>query len=178
MENAKTHAMFYGLFIGAILIAQFFLGLLVGNFAMLVNLAAIVLLIVLMYRFGCDCRNRIYDGYWSYGQAFGYLFFLVLYGAFISGVVRAIYGYFSTSYLSMVQKTMTLVMEIYENMLPADMFERIKTQVPPITPNFMIIMGFIQMLGTLINGTITALVLAAFLKKEQPLFDKSQNTGN
>lgn len=173
-SEALKHAMYYGMMLGGALILMFLVGLIPQPFIRsILNLGSIVLVVWLTYRFSVDCRNKLYDGTWSYGQAFWYLIRLCFYGSLVSSVVVLIYSFVNVSFLNGLLNQSMEVLSAMEDVDGVDMSALEDSLAMLFTPQTY---ASIYMVSSLFCGFVTSLIVAAIVKEDNPF--ANQNISN
>lgn len=178
-SEALKHAMYYGLMIGGALILRFLLGLIpLPALSSLFSLLTIVMMVWLTYKFSLDCRDKIYEGVWSYGQALWYIIRLSFYGSMVCAVFVLLYSFLVPSYFEGMNDLVVTTLEqlgdsgLYTDEMIEEMESSLRILLTPQSYSAM------TLLSNFFCGIFTGLILAAIVKEDNPFADNSQTENN
>jgi ABC-type nitrate/sulfonate/bicarbonate transport system permease component len=121
--------------------------------------------IVLMVMCVRECRQTLYEGFISFGQAFKNLFLMILISSVLAALFMYVYtGFINPSLIDYILEQQELAME-ERGMDQSQIDQAIAISKIFITPLWMSIWSFF--IGLLISAVI-ALIIAAVMKKENP----------
>lgn len=165
-ESIK-HAMYYGLLLGVVFIANFALSL-SGN-AVLQALQWLVMCAIpwLVYAVARKCRDELNGGVMSYGQALWYGIQLFFYASLVSSAFKYFYFRFiNPEFLkNLFNQTMTL-MEQLKMPVTDELYEATKSLMTPID------MALQYIWVNVMIGFFVSLVVAFFVRKNKSIFEK------
>jgi hypothetical protein len=90
-QDCFLHAMYFGLVLGALFILEFIFHSFSGFWFGLLAFALKVIIPIAAVKMAIDCRKRVNDNQFTYGQAFRYMFRLFMYAVIIGCVFVFIY---------------------------------------------------------------------------------------
>ena len=114
-------------------------------------------------------RDRLNDGYITFGKAFG----TALLTCIFMGIVWAVYGYFLYKYLlpNLLTEQIALIQEMYLKFGMSDqLVEKLSQAITPFSVAF----GYVT--NSVIFGSLLSLIIAALLKRIQnPMISSTDN---
>lgn len=157
------HAMQYGLYLGLILGAKFFLAMtqsaFLSFFAMIMWLAIPFFIYLIVRKY----RDEQLGGFMSFHEGWSLSFWIIFFGGMILEVIQFIYFQFiNTTYLPDILQQTTQMMDKMNLSMPhqnLNIMEKIMTH-----PNLYVLTDFIMY--TIISGAILSLIIAAFVKRK------------
>ncbi|MFA8450054.1 MAG: DUF4199 domain-containing protein [Bacteroidales bacterium] len=167
-KHPSIYYLTYGIISGVAAIIIFLLNYAFIGVSGWLQILSYVVFIILMYLAAKEARDKIKDGYITYGNSLGITFLTGLVGAFIMGVFVFIYvKYINTGYLQeTIDETRMVLIQKFPNMTDQQIDQTIDFQSRLVTP-------FITSISNFFSFTffsfIFALIVSIFVKKNKPV---------
>jgi ACR3 family arsenite efflux pump ArsB len=133
-----------------------------GQYIGWINIPVTIILMVMCIK---ECRETLYNGFISFGQAFKNLFLMMLVSSVISGIFMFFYvSVINPSLIDYIKEQQILEME-KKGMEQAAIDQAMSFSEKFISPGMM---TFWTMAGGLLLGSLIALIVSAIMKKNDP----------
>jgi ACR3 family arsenite efflux pump ArsB len=133
-----------------------------GQYIGWINIPVTIILMVMCIK---ECRETLYNGFISFGQAFKNLFLMMLVSSVISGIFMFFYvSVINPSLIDYIKEQQILEME-KKGMEQAAIDQAMSFSEKFISPGMM---TFWTMAGGLLLGSLIALIISAIMKKNDP----------
>jgi ACR3 family arsenite efflux pump ArsB len=133
-----------------------------GQYIGWINIPVTIILMVMCIK---ECRETLYNGFISFGQAFKNLFLMMLVSSVISGIFMFFYvSVINPSLIDYIKEQQILEME-KKGMEQAAIDQAMSFSEKFISPGMM---TFWTIAGGLLLGSLIALIVSAIMKKNDP----------
>lgn len=133
-----------------------------GQYIGWINIPVTIILMVMCIK---ECRETLYNGFISFGQAFKNLFLMMLVSSVISGIFMFFYvSVINPSLIDYIKEQQILEME-KKGMEQAAIDQAMSFSEKFISPGMV---TFWTIAGGLLLGSLIALIIAAIMKKNDP----------
>jgi hypothetical protein len=166
-QDCFLHAMYFGLMLGALFILEFVFHSFSGFWFELLAFALKVIIPIAAVKMAIDCRKRVNDNQFTYGQAFRYMFRLFLCAIIIGCAFVFIYlNWLNLNFIPQLKEETMVALEQFPQVLPMfqlseSEFEEAMNEI--YTANMFTGAVFIQYM---VIGLVISLVGAAFAKRK------------
>lgn len=165
-ENIKKTAMLNGLIVGGLMSLKFLLGTSKLGFISFLALVVSVGILLFMYRFAVEYRDKENSGILSYGQAFRFLFQIYFYGSIVLSLIILLYSTFINKvYLEGMENEVLKMYEALNFPIDDSMVDVMETMYKPAP------FAMLNLFAGVLGGLFWGLILAAFVKKEKSIFE-------
>jgi len=126
--------MIYGLFMGILFAANFFISLPQGIIFRLLSFLIIILIIYAMYRFSVRYRDNECGGYISYGKAFSFILLTFFFASIISSIFKFFYFQFiNPDYLTNLLQESLKIIDSMQLPVNEEFYDQMEKMMKPIT---------------------------------------------
>ncbi|HOL00496.1 MAG TPA: DUF4199 domain-containing protein [Paludibacteraceae bacterium] len=166
-SNIFKSSMIYGLFMGILFAANFFISLPQGIIFRLLSFLIIILIIYAMYRFSVRYRDNECGGYISYGKAFSFILLTFFFASIISSIFKFFYFQFiNPDYLTNLLQESLKIIDSMQLPVNEEFYDQMEKTMKPITYSLQSIWVDVFL------GIILGLIMSAFIKKDKNIFEQ------
>jgi hypothetical protein len=126
--------MIYGLFMGILFTANFFISLPQGIIFRFLSFLIIILIVYAMYRFSVKYRDNECGGYISYGKAFSFILLTFFFASIISSIFKFFYFQFiNPDYLTNLLQESLKIIDSMQLPVNEEFYDQMEKMMKPIT---------------------------------------------
>jgi len=164
-STIRKSAMRNGLIIGLLVSLEFIFSVLNISILAFISIMISISIIALLYVLSIKFRDEELGGIISFGHAFSYILQVYLFGAIILSLIVLIYTtYINPSYLDVLKEfSIKTYRDLHFNFNDSD-YKALDVFFKPS------IFAIVNLFTSLVKGAFWALILAAFVKKEESIF--------
>lgn len=141
----------------------------ISNTPIWVSVLSYLILLGGAWYFTVNYRNTICEGYISYGKAFTYGWFTIMFAGVISVLFNVLLQtVIDPGYMEKVMEFQREQLYAKGGMSDAQIEQSIEIATKFMTPGFLVFFG---LLGSALQGLIVSLISSAFARKERPVFE-------
>jgi len=166
-SNIFKSSMIYGLFMGILFTANFFISLPQGIIFRFLSFLIIILIVYAMYRFSVKYRDNECGGYISYGKAFSFILLTFFFASIISSIFKFFYFQFiNPDYLTNLLQESLKIIDSMQLPVNEEFYDQMEKTMKPITYSLQSIWVDVFL------GIILGLIMSAFIKKDKNIFEQ------
>ncbi|HOV84340.1 MAG TPA: DUF4199 domain-containing protein [Paludibacteraceae bacterium] len=166
-SNIFKSSMIYGLFMGILFTANFFISLPQGIIFRFLSFLIIILIVYAMYRFSVKYRDNECGGYISYGKAFSFILLTFFFASIISSIFKFFYFQFiNPDYLTNLLQESLKIIDSMQLPVNEEFYDQMEKMMKPITYSLQSIWVDVFL------GIILGLIMSAFIKKDKNIFEQ------
>lgn len=160
-------SMIYGLFMGILFAANFFISLPQGIIFRFLSFLIIILIVYAMYRFSVKYRDNECGGYISYGKSFSFILLTFFFASIISSIFKFFYFQFiNPDYLTNLLQESLKIIDSMQLPVNEEFYDQMEKMMKPITYSLQSIWVDVFL------GIILGLIMSAFIKKDKNIFEQ------
>lgn len=160
-------SMIYGLFMGILFAANFFISLPQGIIFRFLSFLIIILSVYAMYRFSVKYRDNECGGYISYGKSFSFILLTFFFASIISSIFKFFYFQFiNPDYLTNLLQESLKIIDSMQLPVNEEFYDQMEKMMKPITYSLQSIWVDVFL------GIILGLIMSAFIKKDKNIFEQ------